>query len=122
MPSPSPNSPLPPPPARSYLPPGEQDALVEGLLAENRLRARIGELQAYRRMGLRTLGEVEELELERGGGKSKAAQVGGPGAGAQEGALAGAVGAGPKGGAAWSRGRRPPGAWGAEAMKGHVNR
>lgn len=47
---------------------------MEGLLAENRLRARIAELQAYRRAGLRTFGEVEEAELERPQ-KSKGAQV-----------------------------------------------
>ncbi|KAI8469008.1 MAG: hypothetical protein J3K34DRAFT_514672 [Monoraphidium minutum] len=63
-----------------YLPPGAHEALVEGLLAENRLRARIAELQAYRRAhglrraGFRTFGEVDEAEVERPQ-KSKAAQA-----------------------------------------------
>ena len=61
--------------------------MVEGLLAENRLRARIAELQSYRRMGLRTLAEADELELERPQ-KSKAAQSA---ADAAAGAAAGAV-------------------------------
>ncbi len=61
--------------SNSYLPPDTHTSLLDGLLAENRLRARIAELQVYRRAGLRTFTEVEEGELERVGGKSKAAQV-----------------------------------------------
>lgn len=38
---------------------------MEGLLLEARMRARIAELQAYRRQGVRTLAAAEVFETER---------------------------------------------------------
>jgi len=43
----------------------EQDALVEGLVQEQRLRQRIDQLKEYRRNGIHTLQEAEAFELEK---------------------------------------------------------
>jgi transcriptional adapter 2-alpha len=45
-----------------YLPPQQWEALAENVAAEGRLRARIGQLQQYRAMGMRTFEEVETFE------------------------------------------------------------
>ena len=45
-----------------YLPQPQWEALAEGVAAEGRLRARIGQLQQYRAMGMRTFEEVEAFE------------------------------------------------------------
>lgn len=45
-----------------YLPQPQWDTLADGLAAEARLRARIGELQQYRAMGMRTFDQVEKYE------------------------------------------------------------
>jgi transcriptional adapter 2-alpha len=43
----------------------EHEALVEGVVAEHRLRARIEELKDYRRAGIHTLAEAEVYENEK---------------------------------------------------------
>lgn len=45
-----------------YLPQYQWEALSENVAAEGRLRARIGQLQQYRAMGMRTFEEVEAFE------------------------------------------------------------
>eukprot|EP01138_Halocafeteria_seosinensis_P005830 gb/GECG01005959.1/.p1 GENE.gb/GECG01005959.1/~~gb/GECG01005959.1/.p1 ORF type:complete len:656 (+),score=124.19 gb/GECG01005959.1/:1-1968(+) len=49
-------------PFARFLPPDEWEDLVQGFVAEKRLRKRIEQLQNYRSLGIRTLAEAEEYE------------------------------------------------------------
>eukprot|EP00743_Colponemidia_sp_Colp-15_P003299 GILK01003563.1.p1 GENE.GILK01003563.1~~GILK01003563.1.p1 ORF type:complete len:591 (+),score=112.18 GILK01003563.1:139-1911(+) len=51
----------------------EHEQLVQGLIAEKRLRKRIEQLQHYRSLGIRTLAEAETLESEK---KKRDSEVG----------------------------------------------
>ncbi|GAX86040.1 hypothetical protein CEUSTIGMA_g13455.t1 [Chlamydomonas eustigma] len=51
--------------ARYGAAPGEHEQLVEGILLESRLRARLQELKEYRRHGIRTLADADVFETER---------------------------------------------------------
>lgn len=62
-----------------YLPQPTFDGLADDLVAEQRLRARIRELQQYRSLGLRTFMEVDAYEAVHGGGKKDAVAVNQPG-------------------------------------------
>ncbi|KAL4451456.1 hypothetical protein ABPG75_007118 [Micractinium tetrahymenae] len=57
-----------------HLPQEQFEALAEGIAVEQRLRARIAELQEYRAMGLRTFEQVDEVEALQEGRKKKEAQ------------------------------------------------
>lgn len=45
--------------------PEEHEALVDGILRAKRLRNQIEQLQQYRRMGIRSIEQVKEYEIER---------------------------------------------------------
>ena len=51
-------------PFARFLPKKDYDMLMNGLIKEAKLRERIAKLQRYRKMGIRTLEEVERFEKE----------------------------------------------------------
>ncbi|PSC69078.1 transcriptional adapter ADA2-like isoform X1 [Micractinium conductrix] len=57
-----------------HLPQEQYEALAEGIAQEQRLRARIAELQDYRAMGLRTFEQVDEVEALQEGRRRREAQ------------------------------------------------
>ena len=79
-------------PFARFLTPGEFEELVRGIILEHRLRRRIGQLQEYRRAGVRSLAEAAEFEASRRKREASAAnRRGGSGGGTADGRFDDAV-------------------------------